>query len=183
MLEIALEHLTHPSLEPDFADEILTVLVRNAQDHENNNYSLPLAYYHSVKPVLKTDEVFELLFDAIAGTDVTEAFYLSRTYPDGVRERLFLQLVASVMGGSASQDAAGQAVNMVGLPFDDEEEAWFEEYFTTGGGRKLKSAKDTLLVRRIITGQQSSSRGEKSLGPHWGMVLHGLKIGMGGREG
>ncbi len=177
-----MEYLAHPSLEPEFADEIITVLVRSCQDHGDHDYSLPLAYYHSVKPVLKTDGAFALLFDAIARTNLTEAFFLSRTYPDAVRESLFRQLVASAIRDSSNQDAASRATDLVSLPLDEAEGAWLEEYLTTGEGRKSKRAKDTMLMRKIITGQQGGSLGEKSLGPHWGMVLQGLKIGMGGRE-
>ena len=36
---------------------------------------MPLAYYHTVKPSLKTAEAVESLFSAICRTSVTEAFF------------------------------------------------------------------------------------------------------------
>ncbi len=52
---------------------------------------------------------------------------------------------------------------------------------TTGDGRKLKRARDTLIMRMVVTGRQGDLVGEKNLGGQWGMVLQGLKEGMGGR--
>ena len=175
-----MEHLTHPSLSPEFADDIITVLVRHS---ENNDYSLPLAYFHSVQPVLKTSEALELLFGALARTDVGEAFYFTRKYPDAAREQLFQQLIASVLNGSGSQDAATRASDLVSLPLDEPEEAIFLEYLTTGDGRKSKRTKDILTMRRVVTGNYADAMSEKNLGVLWATVLQGAKPGMGGRKG
>ncbi len=175
---MALEHLAHPSLQPESADEIITVLVRHAEDHD---YSLALAYYHSVKPVLKTPEALELLFGAVAHTSVTQAFSLSRTYPDAARQALFLQLVSSVLGGPGNQDVASRASDLVSLPLDSSEEAWLQDYLTVGEGRKLKGAKDTVMMRKVATGRPVDSLRERNLGPQWNVVLQALQRGVGGR--
>jgi len=135
-----------------------------------------------VQPVLKSSQALELVFGAIARTSVTEAFYLSRTYPDPARKPLLQQLISSVLNGTGSQDIGTRAADLVSLPFDDAEEEWFEEFLTTGGGRGSKKAKDTLVMRKILLGQQREL-GDKNISAQWSTVLQGLKVGMGGRTG
>ncbi|KAJ9145374.1 Protein ELYS [Pleurostoma richardsiae] len=175
---LAVEFLCHPSLLPEFADDIIAVLVRHA---ENNDYSLALAYFHAVQPVLRTSAALELLFGALARTSVTEAFYFSRTHPESTRQQLFHRLISAVLDGRGSQDVATRASELVSLPLQPVEERWFEEYLTAGDGRKLKKSQDTLVMRKVITGRHDQSLSEKSLGGQWGIVFEGFKNGLGGR--
>ncbi|KIH93939.1 hypothetical protein SPBR_06048 [Sporothrix brasiliensis 5110] len=190
---VAVEYLAHPSLLPEFADNIVTVLVRHA---ENNDYALPLAYYAAVQPVLKTQEAVELLFEALARTDVSEAFYYTRTLAGPARQQLFEHLVGSVLkdaagggsgggGGGASSsadgiDAAGRSAELISLPLDSQEEAWLRAYLTAGEGRKLKRAKDTMIMKKIVSGDVDLSEGSKSLSGPWGIVLQGFRHETGG---
>lgn len=172
----ALQDLAHPSLTPEFADDIMTAFVKNAED---SDYSLALAYYHAVQPVLRRPESLSLLFGALARTSLTEAFYFSRVHPEQTRQLLFEQLIASVLEGTG-KDVAARASELVSLPLDSAEEQWFEEYLTNGGGRKLRKAKDTVLMRRVVTGRHTDIS-DKNLGGQWSVVLGGFKSGMGGR--
>ncbi|KAI1640798.1 nuclear pore complex assembly-domain-containing protein [Biscogniauxia mediterranea] len=172
--ELALEHLTHPSLVSEFADDILTVLVRQSK---GGDYTLPLAYYHSVQPVLQTSAALELLFDALARSDVPAAFQFSRSHADFMRRRLFQKLVLAVLDSARDDESAERAFELASLPFDPEEEMWFTECLESGEAKRLSVAKDTLLMRRIATGD-SSFRGEKGT---WAAVLEGVKKGSGGR--
>lgn len=176
-MQNALQDLAHPSLSPEFADDIVTAFVKNAED---SDYSLALAYYHAVQPVLRRPESLSLLFGALARTSLTEAFYFSRAHPEQTRQLLFEQLIASVLDGSG-HDVATRASELVSLPLDSAEERWFEEYLTNGGGRKLRKAKDTVLMRRVVTGRHGDSVGDRNLGGQWNVVLGGFKSGMGGR--
>lgn len=176
-LQNALQDLAHPSLTPEFADDIMTAFVKNAED---SDYSLALAYYHAVQPVLRRPESLSLLFGALARTSLTEAFYFSRAHPEQTRQLLFEQLIASVLDGSG-HDVATRASELVSLPLDSAEEQWFEDYLTSGGGRKLRKAKDTVLMRRVVTGRHADSVGDRNLGGQWNVVLGGFKSGMGGR--
>ncbi|KAG6038560.1 hypothetical protein E4U41_004071 [Claviceps citrina] len=119
----ALEYVAHPSLNPDFADDILIALIKQASssssssnnnnNNSNNNnddpdYSLALSYFHSVRPSLKSPFALQLLFDAMARTSLTEALLYSRTHPPHRREQLFRRWVSSVLdGGSASASGGG----------------------------------------------------------------------------
>ncbi len=144
----ALEHLAHPSLPSEFADDIITVLVRHAKA---DDYSLPLAYYHTAQPVLQTSEALELLFGALARTSVTEALYFSRTHPDHARQQLFARLVASVL---EHPDAVGvRGKELVSLPLTAAEEKWFQEYLTSSEGKKSKNAKAVAQMRQLVTGR------------------------------
>ncbi|KAK4166529.1 nuclear pore complex assembly-domain-containing protein [Cladorrhinum sp. PSN259] len=153
--KFALEHLCHPSLPSEFADDIITVLVKHTQD---DDYSLPLAYWNTVQPTLKSSEALELLFGALARTSVTEALYFTRTFGGGneaARRALFEMLVGSVVGSPDALGARGK--ELVSLPFEREEEKWFGEYLSgraSGeGGRKGKNARVVVKMREVVTGR------------------------------
>lgn len=148
--KFALEYLAHPSLPSEFADDIITVLVRHAK--ADDDYSLPLAYYHTVQPVLQTSEALELLFGALARTSVAEALYFSRAYPAHTRQQLFEKLVASVLEHPEAAGARGK--ELVSLPLTGAEEKWFQEYVTGSEGKKSKNAKAVAQMRQLVTGRQ-----------------------------
>ncbi|KAI0475681.1 nuclear pore complex assembly-domain-containing protein [Xylariaceae sp. FL0804] len=209
----ALTHLTHPCLLPDFADDIIEVLVRHAARSPSSgdsdgdgggdaDYSLPLAYYHAAQPVLRSPRALAALFDALARSSVAEAFAFARARADVERRALFQRLVTTVVGGSSSsgggggkgpeaeskasrdgnnggggERAAARAFELASLPLDADEERWFRECLEAGPGKRLRAARDTLLMRRIATGEAPRA-GEKGT---WGVVLEGFKTGSGGR--
>ncbi|KAI5859845.1 nuclear pore complex assembly-domain-containing protein [Durotheca rogersii] len=173
--DIALEHLAHPSLQPDFVDDILTVLVRQAK---HSDFSLALAYYHTVQPVIQSSSALEHLFDALAQSSVPDAFQFSRSHADVMRRQLFQRLILSVLKASPSSASAERAFELTSLPFDAQEEQWFRECLEQGEGKRLPGAKDTLLMRKIATGQV----GYGSDAGTWAVVLEGFKTGSGGRS-
>ncbi|KAI1131464.1 nuclear pore complex assembly-domain-containing protein [Nemania abortiva] len=172
--ELALEHLTHPSLISDFADDIITVLVRHSKD---GDYTLPLAYYHTVQPSLKSSTALQSLFDAIARTSLLEAFEFSRSHADFMHRQLFQRLIFVVLDSKNGDETAERAFELTSLPFNTDEEQWFREYLESGEGKRLKAAKDTLIMRRIATGHGAIT-GDKG---KWATVLEGVKTGTGGR--
>ncbi|KAJ4155516.1 hypothetical protein LMH87_000756 [Akanthomyces muscarius] len=172
----ALEYVSHPSLGPDFSDDIIIALVQHAPDED---YTLPLAYFTSVRPILKSSIAVELLFDAMSRTNVTEALLYSRTFPDHAREQLFLRLIASVLDGSKGDEITSQASELVFLPFDTTEDTWFEDFLSNGEGRTLKRAKDMLLVRRIACDRFEELTKYKA-NNEWAAVLEGIKSGVEG---
>src|SRR5690606_3176849 len=82
----ALEYISHPSLMPDFADDIMAALIRHSP---TNNYALALSYFHTVQPVLRNPTSLELLFTAMASTSLSQALHYSRTFSPPTRELLF----------------------------------------------------------------------------------------------
>ncbi|KAF7536967.1 hypothetical protein G7054_g4126 [Neopestalotiopsis clavispora] len=173
---VGLEYLTHPSLTPEFADDIVTVLARQAS--KEGDCTLPLAYWHTVQPVLKTEAAVELLFDALIQGDIGEALRFSRTKPEAQRQGLFKRLVVGVLDSGSGDEAADRAGELASLPFDESEDEWFREYLASGEGKRLKIARDTLLMRRIALGEPVSTAGEKGT---WGVVMEAFKVGSGGR--
>jgi len=164
-LQFALEYLAHPSLPSEFPDEIVTILVRHAKD---NDYSLPLAYYHTTQPVFKTSEALDLLFGALVSTSITEALFFSRKCPEHTRRLLFEKLVSTTLVQQEQSLGGVKTKELVGLPLDSFEEAWFQEYLTSGEGSKLKLAASTIETRQIITGRhrgQIRIRGLDDSGP------------------
>ena len=180
----ALEYLTYPSLIPDFADEILEALVRN---WKSTDLSLPLAYYHTVQPALKTTRALESLFSAITRTSVTEAFYFCRGQPEHAQQHMFEMLVSLVLNSSPAKTIAGRSVELVNLPFTQEEEEWFEEYLLRGEGRSIRKGRDTLMMRWIGTGNLKKSLSFKGMntreigGLNWGALIEGVGDGLGSR--
>jgi len=145
--KFALEHLAHPSLPSEFADEIVVVLVRHAT---GNDYSLPLAYYHATQPVLKTSKALELLFAALARSSVTEALYFSRGYPEHIRQQLFEKLVASVL--DYPEEVGPRGKELASQPLSGDEEKWLQEYLVSEG-KKSKNARLIAQMRQIVAGR------------------------------
>ncbi|KAK0713055.1 nuclear pore complex assembly-domain-containing protein [Lasiosphaeria miniovina] len=161
--KFALEHLAHPSLPPsEFADDIIIALVRHAVGHD---YSLPLAYYHTIRPIFKKAEALDLLFGALARTNVIEALYFLRAYPDHIRQQLFERLVSSVLDHPQAVGPRGR--ELVSLPLSSAEEKWLQDYLTAGDGKKSKNAKPVTQMRQIVTGRV---RGSLTFGEPGGQV-------------
>lgn len=167
--------MAHPSLSPDFADDIIIALVRHAH---GSDYSLALSYYYTMQPILKTSVALELLFDAMTRTNATEALLFSRTRSDHAREQLFRRWIVSVLQ-SPRGEKAGHILAC--MPFDTTEEAWFEQYLTSGEGRTLKRARDTLILRKIACDQLDDVRKVRASG-QWGAVIEGIRKGIEGHS-
>ncbi|KAK2590569.1 hypothetical protein QQS21_011751 [Conoideocrella luteorostrata] len=173
----ALEYVAHPSLDPDFADDIVIALVKQAS---NDDFSLALSYYYSVQPIFKSSVALEMLFDAMARTNVTEALLYSRTYPQHAREQLFRRWVSTVLDTRSGEDLSSRTSELAFTPLDSLEEAWFEEYLTVGEGRNLRKAKDTLLIRKIAC-DRFDEVGRYRAGGQWASILEGIKAGTEGQ--
>ncbi|KAI0999225.1 hypothetical protein K3495_g8970 [Podosphaera aphanis] len=181
--KLALQFLTDPSLIPSFPDEIMEALVR-----ATNNPSLPLAYYHTVQPGLITRQGIESLFTAIAGRSVSEAFYFSRAQNEYTQRLCFEKLISLVLRNPYNHNIANRSVELINLPLTPQEETWFEQYLLQGEGKTLKGALDTLMMRRLGTGNFSGFLSLKapndrtSDGLDWGLISNAVKSGMGPRS-
>ncbi|KAF1977016.1 hypothetical protein BU23DRAFT_550957 [Bimuria novae-zelandiae CBS 107.79] len=199
----AVGHLTHPSIIPTFPDEILLTLL-NRRHHQlsgmNETDILPLAYYNCVKPPLASDAVRQPFVKYLAARNVTEAYYWIRARPDHEHRQLLEALIEQTLdhstwaGGDAKElehiyPKQEKAIELVGLPFSEEEEEWLEKFLTEGKGRTLRAAEDTVLMRRIATGRLHSFVSSKvnpqkaHNGVDWDILKNGVKRGLGPREG
>ncbi|KAL1958508.1 hypothetical protein VTO42DRAFT_4372 [Malbranchea cinnamomea] len=145
----ALEYLTEPSLIPTFPDEILYVLATVPKQDD----SLALAYFLTASPPLASPEVLEAYFATLCRTSVTESFYFSRQRDAKTRQTLLEQLVVSVLETDPGERRAKRAMELISLPLDEQEEAWFEECLLRGKAKNLQGAKDTAMMRRVATGR------------------------------
>ena len=196
-VQTALEYLSHPSLGiPTFADEILFHLVRR----DKSDFTVPLAYYHTVNPPLTSRNALDAFFDCLCWVSVSEAFFFSRTQPESIRKYLFEQLVKYVLSGTPAThlscrrelsevERADKAVELINLPFTEDENQWFEEYLTEANGITLRDAKDTLLMRRIGTGRFKEALQDrdglshgKLDGINWEALRPGIEKGLGPRK-
>ncbi|OAX85476.1 hypothetical protein ACJ72_00155 [Emergomyces africanus] len=159
----ALEYLTQPSLLPTFPDEILYVLATHPKQQkqqqnssgENDDDSLATAYYLTVSPPLASPKALNAYFALLCRTHITEAFYFTRKQPSPTSHRdLLEQLILFVLSTTKPGEArAKRAMELINLPFNAEEENWFEECLLTGKARNLPGAKDTVMMRRVATGR------------------------------
>ena len=131
-----------------------------------------MAYYHTVAPPLTSAKVLDAFFSIFCRSSITEAFYFSRGHSDEVHRHLVEQLVGFVHSGVSGATRSERGVELVNLPFDEEEERWFEEYLLSGKGRTLQGAKDTVTMRRIAIGKITEAFNDKT-GSNRGQ-LHGL---------
>ncbi|CAI7614119.1 unnamed protein product [Penicillium bialowiezense] len=166
----AVEFLAEPSLIPTFPDEILYALTLTQLPKHDN--SLAIAYYLTAAPPLASSKVRAAFFEALARSNITEAFYFTRKYDEGHRQAFFEQLVEFVHKTVPGQTRSRRAMELVGLPLDDDEEQWFEDVLLQGNASTLPGAKDTVMMRRLATGRLEGNTPElESLG---GKKIDGL---------
>lgn len=100
---------------------------------------------------------------------------------------MFQMLIALVLNNSSAETVAERSVELVNLPFTAEEDAWFEDYLLRGDGRALKKGKDTLMMRKIGTGNFTQSLSLKGInnrsvgGLDWGTLSGAVEDGLGPR--
>jgi hypothetical protein len=189
--ETAVGYLTHPSIIPTFPDEILNVLLEHVDGYEKAMAkNLPMAYYLSAKPPLADEQVRDEFVRYMTRRDVTETYFWIRARPDFERKHLFeifLDHCLDSHHGPEGNKRQSMAQELIGLPFDDEEEVWMEEFLIDGTGRNLPGARDTVMVRRILTGRVKEAvndggvKGRKYDQVNWDMLKDGLKRGLGPR--
>lgn len=149
-MQRAIECLTEPSLIPTFPDDILYVLtLPHLPKHDD---SLAIAYYLTTAPPLAGPKVQRAFFETLCRSNVTEAFFFTRKWDESQRRIYFEQLIEFVMRTPAGQTRSKRAIELVGLPLGEDEEAWFEETLLHGAARALPGAKDTVMMRRLATG-------------------------------
>ena len=164
----ALEHLTDPSLTPTFADDILLVLLQQPKCDK----ALAMAYYVTVRPPLRDQQTLNSYFALLTQTNIIEAYNFAKQNPS--HQRLFEELVVSVHEEDASDARAQRALQLLGLPFTEEEELWFEECLLKGRAARAPGAKDSVLMRRLATGKLHAGssaverlKGSKIDGVNW----------------
>ncbi|KAI9822285.1 MAG: hypothetical protein M1827_000003 [Pycnora praestabilis] len=184
--ENALEYLTQPSLIPTFPEEILCTLIRHAP---KDDPTLPLAYYHTVTPSITGTKTLEALYLVLSSVSVSEAFSFSRGQAENVHKKHFEQLISSALSDSAGKDRADRAVNLINLPLNLEEEAWFEDFLLFGKGKALHGARDTVMMRRVAMGKYFEALkdgkalgGRKIDGLSWDTLKSGIDKGLGHRK-
>jgi hypothetical protein len=100
---------------------------------------------------------------------------------------MFHMLIALVLNNSSAETVADRSVELVNLPFTAEEDSWFEDYLLRGDGRALKKGKDTLMMRKIGTGNFTQSLSLKGInnrsvgGLDWGTLSGAVEDGLGPR--
>ncbi|ODH49588.1 hypothetical protein GX48_04241 [Paracoccidioides brasiliensis] len=166
----ALEYLTSPSLLPTFPDEILYVLATLPPQKQDD--SLATAYYLTVSPPLASPKALNAYFSLLCRTRITESFYFARKQDNALHRDLLEQLIIFVLSSKPGETRANRAMDLINLPFDQEEEKWFEECLLEGRAKHLQGVKDTVMMRRVATGQlENLSEDLEALG---GRKIEGL---------
>lgn len=157
---------------------------------------LPLAYYNCVKPPLEDQKVRTEFAKYLADRNVTEMYHWIHTRPEYEQKPLLEILVEETL----QKDAWGngntaplytredKAMELVSLPFNEEEEQHIEKYLTEGKGRTFQGAEDTVMIRRIAMGRltdvagETGTRGRRLDGVNWEVLKDGVKRGLGPRK-
>ncbi|KAF9891741.1 hypothetical protein FE257_003222 [Aspergillus nanangensis] len=147
----AVEYLTEPSIIPTFPDEILYVLILPYLPKHDD--SLVMAYYLTASPPLATEKVQKAFYATLCRASITEAFYFTRNHEESLRSRYLSQLIEFVHMTEAGPLRGQRAMELIGLPFDDQEEEWFEHTLLDGSAKPLHGAKDTVMMRRLAAGK------------------------------
>ncbi|KAE8356576.1 hypothetical protein BDV28DRAFT_154583 [Aspergillus coremiiformis] len=176
----AIEYLTEPSIIPTFPDEILYALTLPTLPKHDD--SLIMAYYLTVSPPLASAKVQKAVFKTLCRSSITEAFYFTRNYDDSLRQNYIGQLIEFVLTTEAGEIRSKRAMELIGLPFDDQEEDWFEDSLLRGSTKGLHGAKDTIMMRRLATGKLDnlsadleSLGGKKIDGLNWDILREGIQ--------
>jgi len=149
-----------------------------------------MAYFLSANPPLVDSHVRDEFVKYMARRDLTETFYWIRGRPYAERRHLFELVVARSLDSSimtTKEMRTEMAMELVQLPFCEEEEEWFEGFLLEGQGRNLQGARDTVLVRRIATGRvgeavkEEGGRGRRLDAVDWEVLRDGLRRGLGPR--
>ncbi|KAF2241968.1 hypothetical protein BU26DRAFT_162416 [Trematosphaeria pertusa] len=197
--ETAVGNLTHPSILPTFPDEILLALLgrRNKMPGSVSARDiLPLAYYNCAKPPLVGEHVQTEFARYMAARNVTEAYYWIRTRPEHEHHALLEVMVDQTLQRRDRADydahelypAEDRVMELVGLPFSEEEDEWIEKFLTEGKGRTFRQAEDTVVMRRIATGRvrdvarEKGHKGRKYEGVNWEILRDGMAKGLGPRR-
>ncbi|KAF2122442.1 nuclear pore complex assembly-domain-containing protein [Lophiotrema nucula] len=195
--ETAVGNLTHPSIIPTFPDEIMEALLDQRNIPMGATYAeyiLPMAYYNCAKPPLAHERAKIAFVRYMADRSVTDTFYWIRGRPEHEHKQLLEILVEETLEQHSVTRNINQkytreerAMELVNLPFDDEEEQWVEAFLTEGKGRNFHAAKDTVIMRKIATGRLSAAaddghlRGKKHENLNWEVLKDGLRRGLGPR--
>lgn len=174
----ALEHLTDPSLTPTFADEILYTLI----SHPKCDNSLAMAYEIAVSPPLQNTQTLNAYYSLLCETSVVEAYHFCQKRDETEHKRLFEKLVVCVHSEAPDEARAERALTLIGLPYSEEEDAWFEECLLYGVGSKCSGSKDSVMMRRIAMGKEFEGvgaldrlRGPKINGVNWDDVRSSMQ--------
>lgn len=199
----AVENLTHPSIIPTFPDEIIYTLLKGrdklahaGMQKDAQDDILPLAYYNCVKPPLEDEKTRNEFAKYLSARNVTETYHWVHSRPEHEQDHLLEILIEQTLEkgawGVKGEDEAytreEKALELVSLPFTDEEEEHVEKFLTDGKGRNFKGAHDTVLMRRIATGRladvanETGGRGVKHGGVNWETLKDGVKRGLGPRK-
>ncbi|KAF2737969.1 hypothetical protein EJ04DRAFT_550232 [Polyplosphaeria fusca] len=199
-LETAVGNLTHPSIIPTFPDEIMLALLnpRNiTPDTTNAEYILPMAYYNCAKPPLTNDEAKIEFVRYMADRNVTETFYWIRGRPEYEHKQLLEILVEETLEHRSRTWTSAQteeyssekrAMEFVTLAMDEDEQKWVESFLTEGKGRNFRTAKDTVLLRKIATGRydeaadENALKGRRHIQTNWEILKDGVTKGLGPRK-
>lgn len=141
-----------------------------------------MAYYLTVNPPLTSKKAQRAFMETLSRASITEAFYFTRKHHDALRQMYLTQLIEFVHTTDAGQLRSTRAMELIGLPFDDQEEEWFENSLLRGNAKTLHGAKDTVMMRRLATGKAAglsteleSLGGKKIDGLNWDMLKQSME--------
>ncbi|KAF2760696.1 hypothetical protein EJ05DRAFT_473323 [Pseudovirgaria hyperparasitica] len=183
----AVDSLVHPAvIPPTFPDEILLALLYHAKDEHPD---LPIVYHNTIHAPLVATEVLDLYFSHLAHISVTEAFGFLRNRPEDEQEHLLHILIRQGLADSRDSPRANRGVELIELPFSEEENTIFENYLLEGNGKTYHGARDAVMVRKMATGKFQEAltiakqlKGRRIDDMTWDPIKSAISQGLGPRQ-
>lgn len=168
-----------------FPEEVLLTLLHHCSEE---NRTLPLAYFNTVQPPLSNPDLLDDFFAYLAQISITEAVYLARKQPEQEQKHLLQLLIHESLSGATGIERSDRGVELVDLPFTDEEEGIFEEFLLSGEGKGHHGARDAVMMRKIATGRLQEAleigkglKGRRIDDVSWDSVKEAISNGLGPR--
>jgi Nuclear pore complex assembly len=154
----AIECLCQPALKPTFPGAVLQALFLAEQ------WVLAWAYlrhYGGAGVDLgKEDKLEDGIFQMLCIAGVEEAFSWLREQERSMaaerRRKLFEKMIGWALEGPktpAEFRSRSKPVELINLPFNEEENEWFEDFLLKGEGKVIDYAADTVMLRRVAMGR------------------------------
>jgi hypothetical protein len=115
-----------------------------------------------------------------------------RRQAPGLRQELLGTLVDVTLSAAPGDARAKRGLELVDLPFDQQEETWFEERLTKRQGKVLNTGGDALLARWMARGNWNAvlekgktldASWEQKDGVNWESLVEGVSRGVGDSKG
>ncbi|KAI4156459.1 MAG: hypothetical protein LQ340_000274 [Diploschistes diacapsis] len=157
-LRILYDSITSAPAQNHHKHSLVYYILKDLKLRNRDPETFATRYYHTVSPPIHTSKVLDAYFQCVCQSSITEAFHFARSQGIQNHRRLFEQMLSFILGSSSGKQRSDRAIELIGLPFDQEEQSWFQQHLLDGKGKALFGAKDTVIMRYMALGELQAAR-------------------------